>query len=106
MKDNHVATTNKSFKKRNKLKKKINKTSSVTHSHTHQNDELKPLDSSWSFITDYNDHFETPLIAFSDLKIDIMANLLKKPMNELKVYDPYYCKGFHRLYSLNIIFLT
>jgi len=49
----------------------------------------------WNFETDYNDHFETPLVAYIDIYNTIIeiAQILKKPLNELVIYDPYYCKG-------------
>ena len=49
----------------------------------------------WKFDVDYNDHFETPLIAYNDIKPMLLAlaeSLGKKP-DELVIYDPYYCQG-------------
>ena len=49
----------------------------------------------WNFDVDYNDHFETPLIAYNDIKPMLLAlaeSLGKKP-DELVIYDPYYCQG-------------
>jgi hypothetical protein len=49
----------------------------------------------WSFTTDYNDHFETPQTAYLDIYnlIKGVADKLNKPVNEVIIYDPYYCDG-------------
>ncbi len=50
---------------------------------------------SFPFVADYNDHFETPLVAYEDLE-PILSNLalkLQKKNNDLIIYDPYYCQG-------------
>ena len=51
--------------------------------------------SQWNFSVDYNDHFETPLIAYKDLSalLNEVAAILSKPTQELVVYDPYWCQG-------------
>lgn len=51
--------------------------------------------SQWNFITDYNDHFETPKIAYLDLKpfIESIAHSLNKTIDQIVIYDPYYCQG-------------
>jgi hypothetical protein len=44
---------------------------------------------------DYNDHFETPSVAYGDLVpylITVCASLGKEP-GALVIYDPYYCQG-------------
>lgn len=49
----------------------------------------------WNFEVDYNDHFETPLVAYQDI-IPILletAKLLNKSKSQLIIYDPYYCQG-------------
>jgi hypothetical protein len=54
----------------------------------------------WNFQVEYNDHFETPLQAYVDL-VQVLkqaADDLGKPLEELIVYDPYYCEG--RMVSL------
>ena len=49
----------------------------------------------WSFKVDYNDHFETPLIAYIDLQwaLNAFAKQINKPPSELVIYDPYWCQG-------------
>ena len=49
----------------------------------------------WNFTTDYNDHFETPKIAYIDLlpMLQSLAKSIHKEINELIIYDPYYCNG-------------
>jgi hypothetical protein len=69
-----------------------------------------PLDSqpgqnsSWNFKVDYNDHFETPLIAYQDISVILstIAARIGKDLKDLVLYDPYYCKGrmIHHLNSL------
>jgi hypothetical protein len=51
--------------------------------------------SDWNFAVDYNDHFETPLVAYVDLKPALIeiASQLNKPVEELRIYDPYWCQG-------------
>lgn len=49
----------------------------------------------WNFDVDYNDHFETPIVAYTDIKPMLLAlaeSLGKKP-EDLIIYDPYYCQG-------------
>ena len=50
---------------------------------------------SFPFVADYNDHFETPLVAYEDLEpiLSSLALKLQKKNNELIIYDPYYCQG-------------
>lgn len=60
----------------------------------------------WAFPVDYNDHFETPLIAYEDVLIYLksIAIKLSKSLDQLIVYDPYYCKGkmIQLLHSIGI----
>jgi hypothetical protein len=51
--------------------------------------------STWNFAVDYNDHFETPLIAYTDIlpMLLTLAKALNKKPEELIIYDPYYCQG-------------
>ncbi len=64
----------------------------------------KPSNKDWAFEVDYNDHFETPLVAYEDLKNALLeiARNLGKSAEELVIYDPYYCQGnmVSRLQSL------
>ena len=49
----------------------------------------------WNFAVDYNDHFETPLVAYQDI-LPVLQNIAGrkgKSLHDLVVYDPYYCKG-------------
>jgi hypothetical protein len=50
---------------------------------------------SWRFQTDYNDHFETPLIAYQDIRIILSkcCEYFSKSPRDLIIYDPYYCQG-------------
>ena len=50
---------------------------------------------SWNFEVDYNDHFETPLVAYTDIlpMLHALALSLGKSPTELIIYDPYYCQG-------------
>ena len=49
----------------------------------------------WNFAVDYNDHFETPRVAYCDIMPMLMeiADSLKKTLSELIIYDPYWCQG-------------
>jgi hypothetical protein len=51
--------------------------------------------STWNFAVDYNDHFETPLVAYTDIlpMLLTLAKALNKKPKELVIYDPYYCQG-------------
>jgi hypothetical protein len=62
----------------------------------------------WSFDVDYNDHFETPLAAYSDIApvLDIAAKMLGKDRSSLVLYDPYYCQGSMRSHLSSLGFTT
>jgi len=59
--------------------------------------------SDFPYETDYNDHFETPLQAYQDVKplIDWLARTISSNSNSeggkspqhIRLYDPYYCNG-------------
>jgi hypothetical protein len=52
-------------------------------------------DGQWNFEVEYNDHFETPQQAYVDL-LQVLKHAAKdvgKTMEDLIVYDPYYCNG-------------
>ena len=55
----------------------------------------KDKNSSWNFTVDYNDHFETPLVAYTDIlpMLLTLAESLGKLPKDLVIYDPYYCQG-------------
>jgi hypothetical protein len=59
--------------------------------HAEEREEREEL----MFESKYNDHFETPLEAFTDIAplLRALASSLGKPEKELVIYDPYYCKG-------------
>lgn len=48
----------------------------------------------YPYQVDYNDHFETPLIAYQDVAplLDWLAKG-KTTRKDHKIYDPYYCNG-------------
>ena len=52
-------------------------------------------ESKWNFSVEYNDHFETPNEAYTDLMpvLTSVAEELGKSLEELIIYDPYYCDG-------------
>jgi len=60
----------------------------------------------WSFTTDYNDHFETPEVAYFDIYnvLSGIAAKLNKPVEDLIIYDPYYCDGAMKATLLGIGF--
>lgn len=49
----------------------------------------------WNFTVDYNDHFETPVVAYTDIlpMLLTLARSLGKAPEDLIIYDPYYCQG-------------
>ena len=51
----------------------------------------------WAFETDYNDHFETPRLAYEHVAPILGACAAQRPggggLGALAVYDPYYCQG-------------
>ena len=50
----------------------------------------------WNFAVDYNDHFETPLVAYEDIRpfLALAAKHAGKAAPaDLILYDPYYCQG-------------
>jgi len=51
--------------------------------------------SDFPYTVDYNDHFETPLIAYQDVQplIDWLAEQQGKSRDDICIYDPYYCNG-------------
>ena len=49
----------------------------------------------WNFEVEYNDHFETPKEAYEHILpvLRVLAQDLGKPLEDLIIYDPYYCDG-------------
>lgn len=50
----------------------------------------------WNFEADYNDHFETPLIAYQDLHLfltSVITRHLHLSASTCTIYDPYFCQG-------------
>lgn len=74
-----------------KLDSKVN---NVCHSSSGLPDKSVLADK-WTFATDYNDHFETPQIAYLDIYNILydVAMKLDKCIEDLVIYDPYYCDG-------------
>jgi len=80
------------------LSKKLLSSSSSSSSSSNQSSV--PLKSNWNFTTDYNDHFETPKIAYTDLLplLQTLATNIHKKIHEIIIYDPYYCNGMMKTY--------
>ena len=55
---------------------------------------------------EFLDHFETPLIAYKDIvdALDIVAKTLKKDRANLRIYDPFYCRGSVKKYLYQLGF--
>lgn len=55
---------------------------------------IKPA-SLWNFAVDYNDHFETPAVAYIDIQplLQAYAAYMNKTPADLLIYDPYWCEG-------------
>jgi hypothetical protein len=51
--------------------------------------------SDFPYKVDYNDHFETPLVAYQDIAplLDWLAGSAKTTRTDIRIYDPYYCNG-------------
>jgi len=58
------------------------------------------ISSKWNFITEYNDHFETPLNAYRDLLplLQSLAVKINKKIHDIIIFDPYYCDGMMKKY--------
>ena len=58
------------------------------------------ISSKWNFITEYNDHFETPLNAYRDLLplLQSLALKINKKIHDIIIFDPYYCDGMMKKY--------
>ena len=88
-------------RKKNKLQKKLNAASAITSDIKNPRipaNSIQNTESSghqWEFAAEYNDHFETPLVAYEDIApvLTIIAKRLGKSVCDLIIYDPYYCKG-------------
>ena len=54
-----------------------------------------PKATTWTFDVDYNDHFETPKVAYEDIQpiLNVIARAKGKKVGDLILYDPYYCAG-------------
>lgn len=55
---------------------------------------IKPS-SLWNFAVDYNDHFETPSVAYADIApfLHTMSSALQISEDRLTIFDPYWCEG-------------
>lgn len=95
----HTDQTIEKQKKSKKAHKKKHKI--LVKDHTTSSTQLsipgitKARSSSWHFPVDYNDHFETPLIAYEDIApiLDEILSCLHSERSRCTIYDPYYCKG-------------
>ena len=54
-----------------------------------------PKATTWTFDVDYNDHFETPKVAYEDIQpiLNAIARAKGKNIRDLILYDPYFCAG-------------
>lgn len=66
--------------------------------------KAKAIGFKWNFPTDYNDHFETPIQAYSDLLpvLQTLATQLGKTLSDLVIYDPYFCQGNMKAYLASL----
>ena len=74
-----------------------------TDNSTSKNHKRRPWKASFPYETDYNDHFETPDVAYEDVAVlldwinSAKANGSTKSTtsgrSNLILYDPYYCQG-------------
>lgn len=66
----------------------------VANAPSSTNRVFKPA-SLWNFAVDYNDHFETPPVAYKDISpvLHALAAYAKKEPANLTIYDPYWCEG-------------
>jgi hypothetical protein len=71
------------------------KRNSVCNAHANTTGASASATSAWAFETDYNDHFETPTIAYTDVSPAFaeLCKLLGKVPQDLVIYDPYFCQG-------------
>jgi hypothetical protein len=72
----------------------LGKLASVASSSNGKTRVIKPA-SLWNFKVDYNDHFETPRVAYADIVpfLHALSSQVKKTDAELSIYDPYWCEG-------------
>jgi hypothetical protein len=89
--------------KKKKKKNKKSKEKQVKHIDTQDvqieskkrklDEEVEPED--YPYQTDPSDHCETPLEAYADIKSTLvsLAHSLNKSIEDLAIYDPYYCEG-------------
>jgi hypothetical protein len=57
----------------------------------HSGKKRKVWKPNFEFQANYNDHFETPLIAYQDILC--ILDTLEPQRNNQTIYDPYYCNG-------------
>ena len=77
-----------------------------------------PKATTWTFDVDYNDHFETPKVAYEDIQpiLHEITRAKSKTNDDLIIYDPYYCAGgmvemltelgYHKIINNNRDFYT
>lgn len=80
--------------KQKKSKAANDSTISVREAETSSSRIIKPA-SLWNFTVDYNDHFETPPVAYKDIApmLHALAATMQKSSSDLTIYDPYWCEG-------------
>ncbi|RYH01493.1 hypothetical protein EON65_48310 [archaeon] len=66
-----------------------------TNSANEQPGSSKRVRLQWNFVADYNDHFETPPVAYRDIQpvLSCICESKNKTAKDLTIYDPYYCQG-------------
>ena len=64
----------------------------------------KAADADYPFEVDYNDHFETPQVAYEDLRPFLRWLFAKRPDGAGVIYDPYFCAGRMREYLRKLDF--
>jgi hypothetical protein len=75
------------------LKRKAEGTETVEGASLHMH--IKSTKPTWNFKVDYNDHFETPLVAYEDI-LPVLREISRstnKSLENVIVYDPYFCLG-------------
>ena len=96
----HSISSNKNKKK--KTKKKAKKQRRCSLGKSDGDVELKSISSNnnniggygkFPYLTDYNDHFETPARAYEDILPLMECVLVGNRKAEATIYDPYYCAG-------------
>jgi hypothetical protein len=101
--DDAAALTSKQRRRAEKRKREKEAKGDGARTVVDSNVVAKPLPSTtttkttaWNFAVDYNDHFETPLVAYEDLRPFLTLatqHAGKAAPADLCLYDPYFCQG-------------